>query len=911
MNITKKYIRIAFLCILCVVLSRSLLLAQDRSAKHQVPEQADSRTAQPDASERTMSLTERLWRANHNPDRLPEDLRPDSWSNGSNGVVLPAFGKAAVSNPDIADENWINILPRETNDDVFAIETDGSGVYVAGAFTQIAGIEANGIAYWNGAEWEALTNEAGVGVEGFVFALAVSGNKVYVGGQFTQAGGHAANGIAVWDPVTRTWSGLGGGVQGDGSDLPFVSAIKVNGGDVYVAGSFTKAGGTDARSIARWNGSSWSALGSGVQGTVNALEYFNGNVYAGGSFSTAGSVASNAIALWNGSDWETMDGGLNGFVNEIKVSGDSGVVVGGLFTKTLQDTVFVRNIVWWTGEWNNRGKNDPFGLIGEQIHAEGEVRAIVVDGEDMWVGGQFLEGLPRAGGAEAGPLNNVALFRNPVDGAASWFRLHDAVNSSVNALARVGDALFVGGNFSRVDGEASRHIARWQVNERRWIQVAAPAARTPVYALALHKNTLYAAGSFTESNPGDFTTTSRAAWLDQQGWELVEGEIRGNIYSMISLPDGLILGGSFITSNDLITVNLAFWNSNTGEWSALTPGSGVASLDDVSFVSAMVMDGDNLYIGGSFTVADTIPAQNIVCWNRQTGVWRTLGEGLNAPVRSLALDDEGNLYAGGDFSRAGSIAARSVARWNGSEWQALGEGVEGQVRALVVADGHLFAGGVFRKAGGEEAINVAQWNLAASTWSKMGLGLDSEFKPSVEAFAYAAGRVFAAGRFDVTGMDTVLNVARWNPGGWWDRLGSGTDLPALAIAVDETDGDVYFGGTFLTAGCKDARYTALWRDPVLSVGSDLPVAAGYLGGSQPNPFTARTSIHFTVPQGKAQHVSITLFDPAGREIQSVLHEQLLPGEHSVEVQGESLSSGLYFVRFKSGEYVQSLPLIKE
>jgi hypothetical protein len=42
-------------------------------------------------------------------------------------------------------------------------------------------------------------------------------------------------------------------------------------GGVYVGGLFTIAGGVSASRIAYWEGGAWSALGDGVQGTVQAL----------------------------------------------------------------------------------------------------------------------------------------------------------------------------------------------------------------------------------------------------------------------------------------------------------------------------------------------------------------------------------------------------------------------------------------------------------------------------------------------------------------------------------------------------------------------------------------------------------------------------------------------------------------
>ncbi|OLD81157.1 MAG: hypothetical protein AUI33_01280 [Ignavibacteria bacterium 13_1_40CM_2_61_4] len=38
------------------------------------------------------------------------------------------------------------------------------------------------------------------------------------------------------------------------------------GSDVYAGGYFTTAGGSAANSIAKWNGSSWTALGAGISG---------------------------------------------------------------------------------------------------------------------------------------------------------------------------------------------------------------------------------------------------------------------------------------------------------------------------------------------------------------------------------------------------------------------------------------------------------------------------------------------------------------------------------------------------------------------------------------------------------------------------------------------------------------------
>jgi hypothetical protein len=57
---------------------------------------------------------------------------------------------------------------------------------------------------------------------------------------------------------------------GDEPIRPYVSALAVSGSTLYAGGEFTTAGGSAANNIAQWNGSSWSALGSGMNEHVDA-----------------------------------------------------------------------------------------------------------------------------------------------------------------------------------------------------------------------------------------------------------------------------------------------------------------------------------------------------------------------------------------------------------------------------------------------------------------------------------------------------------------------------------------------------------------------------------------------------------------------------------------------------------------
>ncbi|HXT39023.1 MAG TPA: hypothetical protein VN887_03280, partial [Candidatus Angelobacter sp.] len=179
-------------------------------------------------------------------------------------VVLPVRLLAVAG-----DENWDDRFgPLGVDGNVNAIAVNGTNVYVGGAFTQAGGSNILNLARWDGRSWSALGAGISNSPNPYVYALAASGTDLYAGGAFTVAGGVLVNHIGRWDGTD--WRPLGTGVTGPGS-MPLVHAIAVLGSDVYVAGNFTNAGGIMASNIARWNGSSWSALGAGLAGQAGSM----------------------------------------------------------------------------------------------------------------------------------------------------------------------------------------------------------------------------------------------------------------------------------------------------------------------------------------------------------------------------------------------------------------------------------------------------------------------------------------------------------------------------------------------------------------------------------------------------------------------------------------------------------------
>ena len=191
--------------------------------------------------------------------------------------------------------------------DAVAVAANGD-VYAGGTFTQIGSLTANRVARWAGAAWQALAPGPGAGLNGTVNAVAVAANgDVYVGGSFTQAGSVFANRVAKWNGTA--WSALGTGVDAMTTSAgPAVDALAVApNGDVYAVGSFAQAGGITVNNIAKWNGSNWSALGTGTNYPAQALAIApNGDVYIGGGFAEAGGITARGIAHWNGTAWRGL-----------------------------------------------------------------------------------------------------------------------------------------------------------------------------------------------------------------------------------------------------------------------------------------------------------------------------------------------------------------------------------------------------------------------------------------------------------------------------------------------------------------------------------------------------------------------------------------------------------------------------
>ncbi len=131
--------------------------------------------------------------------------------------------------------------------------------------------------------------------------------------------------------------------------------------------------------IARWDGSQWHALGSGIDdGTVYTIAISGSTIYVGGSFT-------NRIARWDGAQWHAVPGGTSivNWIRAIAISGDN-VYIGGNFY--LFTTIETRFLARWDGSrWHAVGGANALGGVSSP-----SVNTLAIDGDNLYVGGNFI-----------------------------------------------------------------------------------------------------------------------------------------------------------------------------------------------------------------------------------------------------------------------------------------------------------------------------------------------------------------------------------------------------------------------------------------------------------------------------------------------------------------------------------------
>lgn len=540
------------------------------------------------------------------------------------------------------------------NGPVFAAAVLPNGdVVVGGAFTHAGGTPARNVALFESASgvWRAL----GPGTSGRVSAVAVDARGgIIVGGEFLEiAPGQIVNRIARFDPTSQSWSSIGSGIEVAGA-VHALAALPD--GRCAVGGVFQRAGGLTAGNIAICDPVSglWERAGSGVSSGVYSLLSRSGSVYAGGTFTSAGATPARYIArfdlaseTWSGLSSE-LDLTSNSSVRSLALTPEGDLLAAGSFQRN-QDGGVVQN-------------------LGRYLVSSGQWRP-VLDSIDGATGGAVAVGtLPEDvvlfSWPSAGAKDRLSVaFPN-----TRRFPLSAGVTGDVYALQILpGGRLVVAGSFSTISEIAAQNIAVFDTVAQVWRAIG-DGFDGPVHALMLHTSgVLIAGGEFSRSGNTPIAGVARfddvsLRWVPL-GLGLSDpvpysGPL-ASAYRLCELPGGEIaLSGNFLKAGGVGAEQFAMYDLGAGTWrspSQPPPWPLWASFMRVLTDGSLLMGLPSPDLVMYYPVSDT--------WS--DSAWELSGDWLPQAADAAVLAD-GSVAVVGAFSAINGLSIDGAAHFSPS-----------------------------------------------------------------------------------------------------------------------------------------------------------------------------------------------------------------------------------------------------
>jgi len=320
-----------------------------------------------------------------------------------------------------------------------------------------------------------------------------------------------------------------------------------------------------------------------------------------------------------------------------------------------------------------------------------------------------------------------------------------------------------------------------------------------VYALAIYKGDLIAAGAF-----GEFDKPShQVKRLIGFGWETIDTTIGGSCHHLCVGDSGLFATGTFTTIGGVPANHIARWNGTS--WQAL--GTGIEG----GTPQAMVKYNEHFVVAGQFTTAGGNSVNNLGAWHEATSTWTTFGSVPFWDIKALAIRG-GILHAAGS-AFIGNTWYQLVMRWTGASWEQ-NTSANNSITALGNAPVDVFAannvlvvGGGFDSLGGQPVNGIA-YTVGDTVFHPLGNGLTSTHTRKVCAITEYNNDLIVGGTFETAGGAVALNIARWD--GAWHAMGAG--LPGLELnCLVVYNGVLIAGGSFTDSRNNNIGSIARWN----------------------------------------------------------------------------------------------------
>ncbi len=551
----------------------------------------------------------------------------------------------------------------------------------------------------------------------------------------------------------------------------------------------------------------------GTDGTVRAIVRSGNTIYLGGDFTHLQPNTGGGGVL-NPTDGQLVHNPrIEGTVRASAPDGNGGWYIGGQFTKVQG---------WATsGLARLRPDGTPDKAWNPQLN--GQVYGLLVAGNVVYVWGWFttVDGQQR---------NNLAALDAASGRVTAW---NPDANGEVNALVVSGSTVYAGGAFTTIGGQSRAYLAALDAATGR-ATAWNPATPRHIHAMALSGNTVYL-GTFPSipgSQPGNNLTAVDATTGQATAWSL---NADGDVTTLVVAGGTVYAGGTFYFVDGQIHPNAVAIDAATGLVAAWNPNLKVSK----SGISAIVVEGNTVYLGGNFWGVGDRYQNNLVAVDAVTGQpnawnpWVPYNGTFQLGVGTISISG-GNLFVGGDFTTVGGVtrshlAAIDATTGKPAPWN---PAVEQPVRAMAISGNTVFTagfvGGIFTSR--LEAIDAATGQ--STNWN---LHTDGH----VTALAAAGSTFYVAGTFNSVGGQTRHNLAAIDAATGrvtaWDPNANG-DVFALAASGST----VYAGGTFNLIGGQTRRSLAA-----------LDAATGQAMPWNPNPDAFVTAL---APAGSTVYV---------------------------------------------------------
>jgi len=338
---------------------------------------------------------------------------------------------------------------------------------------------------FDGAVWTQILSTS----NGFIEELKISqADDVFIGGTFNQVDGITVNHIAKWDGLS--WSALGSGVSQSTPITQGVYTIAFDAiGNLYAGGTFDDASGTVVNNMAIWDGSTWNPAGSTiVTDSVWDIEFNNSDIY---TYSIV-SGPSYIIERFSGSSWSTIYTG-SGIIYDIELDGSGDLFAIGDFGTTSTNCRMIK----YDGT-----------TISCFAETDGFFEDLYINGNDeLYVGGgltTYIDNLGVMNFAKYGLIpENVGLHFDGVDDFVQVANLSTQFNFTTSAWFKASltsnggaeDRIFAYGGTTRLEVGLTNSGLLWVFDQDRGI--------TTTYGTSLRDNSWHHV-AITKSGPARF-----------------------------------------------------------------------------------------------------------------------------------------------------------------------------------------------------------------------------------------------------------------------------------------------------------------------------------------------------------------------------------------------------------------------